>query len=78
MELIFEIRDAEEGGLYAHALGHSIFTEGESWDELRANVLEAVSLHFEGATVRPRLVQMHSRSFHWNQLTPKKAGNGSA
>ena len=59
MELIFEIRDAEEGGLYARALGHSIFTQGANWDELRANVLEAVSLHFEEATTRPKLVQMH-------------------
>ena len=59
MELIFEIRDAEEGGFYARALGHSIFTEADSWDELRANVLEAVSLHFEDASSRPRLVQMH-------------------
>ena len=58
-ELIFEIRDAEEGGFYARALGHGIFTEADSWDELRANVLEAVSLHFEDATNRPRLVQMH-------------------
>jgi len=59
MELIFEIRDAEEGGYYARALGHGIFTEGENWDELRANVLEAVSLHFEDAATRPRLVQLH-------------------
>ncbi len=59
MELIFEIRDADEGGLYARALGYSIFTEAENWEELRANVLEAVSLHFEDAEVRPRLVQMH-------------------
>ena len=47
MELIFEVRDADEGGYCARALGHSIFTEAETWDELRANVLEAVSLHFE-------------------------------
>ncbi len=53
MELIFEIRDAEEGGLFARALGHSIFTQAESWDELRRNVLEAVSLHFEDAATRP-------------------------
>ena len=46
MELIFEVRDAEEGGFYARALGEGIFTEGDSWDESRANVLEAVSLHF--------------------------------
>jgi predicted RNase H-like HicB family nuclease len=59
MELIFEIRDAEEGGFYARALGHAIFTEGDTWEELRANVLEAVSLHFEDLRARPRLVQMH-------------------
>jgi predicted RNase H-like HicB family nuclease len=59
MELIFEIRDADEGGFYARALGHGIFTQGENWDELRSNVLEAVSLHFEDAAMRPRLVQMH-------------------
>jgi hypothetical protein len=56
---IFEIRDAEEGGFYARALGHNIFTEGKTWNDLRANVLEAVALHFEDATARPRLVQMH-------------------
>lgn len=59
MELIFEIRDAEEGGFCARALGHAIFTEGDTWEALRTNVLEAVSLHFEDAPARPRLVQMH-------------------
>jgi predicted RNase H-like HicB family nuclease len=59
MELIFEVRDADEGGYYARALGHSIFTQGETWDELRANVLEATSLHFEEEAAQPRLVQLH-------------------
>jgi predicted RNase H-like HicB family nuclease len=59
MEVIFEIRDAEEGGFYARALGYAIFTQGETWEELRGNVVEAVSLHFEDAGMRPRLVQMH-------------------
>lgn len=59
MELIFEIHDAEEGGFYARALGHAIFTEAETWEELRSKVLGAVSLHFEYAPSRPRLVQMH-------------------
>ena len=58
MELIFEVREAEEGGYYARALGQPIFTEGDTWDQLRANVLEAVSLHFEEAAVRPRIVQL--------------------
>ena len=47
MELIFEVRHAEEGGYYARAVGHAIFTEAGSLEELRANILEAVSLHFE-------------------------------
>jgi hypothetical protein len=70
VELIFEVRDAEEGGFFARALGHGIFTEGENWDELRANVLEAVSLHFEDATTRPRFVQMH---YVKNELIPVEA-----
>jgi len=53
MELIFEIRDAEEGGYHARALGHAIFTQGDTWQELRDNVLEAVSLHFEDSAARP-------------------------
>ena len=59
MELIFEVRDADEGGYCARALGHAIFTEAETWEELRANVLEATSLHFEDSPVHPRLVQLH-------------------
>jgi predicted RNase H-like HicB family nuclease len=59
MELIFEVREAEEGGFYARALGHSIFTQGETWEELRRNVIESASLHFEDAAERPKLVQLH-------------------
>jgi len=59
MELIFEIRDAEEGGYCARALGYGIFTEAETWEELRKNVLEAVAVHFEEDAVRPRMVQLH-------------------
>jgi hypothetical protein len=59
MELIFEVRDAEEGGYCARALGHAIFTQAENWEELRANVLEATALHFEESSQHPRLVQLH-------------------
>jgi predicted RNase H-like HicB family nuclease len=59
MELIFEVREAEEGGYTARALGHAIFTEAETWDELRVNVLEVASLHFEDEAERPRLIQLH-------------------
>jgi len=59
VELIFEVRDAEEGGYCARALGHSIFTEADTWEDLRANVLETASLHFEDSSARPQLVQLH-------------------
>lgn len=59
MELIFEVRDAEEGGYFARALGFPIFTQAEEWQELRQNVLEASSLHFEDAPEKPRLIQLH-------------------
>jgi predicted RNase H-like HicB family nuclease len=59
MELIFEVRDTEEGGYSARALGRAIFTQADTWDELRANVQEATSLHFEDAAAQPKLVQLH-------------------
>jgi predicted RNase H-like HicB family nuclease len=59
MELIFEVREAEEGGYVARALGQAIFTEAETWQELRDNVLEVTSLHFEDAPAKPKLIQLH-------------------
>ena len=58
MELIFEVREAEEGGFTAQALGHSIFTEGDTWEELRSNVVEAAALHFEDAPARPHVIRL--------------------
>ena len=34
-EIIFEVTEAPEGGYDAWALGHSVFTQGEDWDDLR-------------------------------------------
>jgi predicted RNase H-like HicB family nuclease len=60
MELVFEVREAEEGGFIARALGYSIFTEAETWDELRHNVREVADLHFEDEGERPKFIQLHS------------------
>ncbi len=62
MELIFEIRDAEEGGYFAKTLGHAIFTQAETWEELRTNVMEATTLHFEGDPATPGVLQMHYKT----------------
>ena len=39
-EIIFEVTEAVEGGYDAKALGHSIFTQGEDWEDLKAMVRE--------------------------------------
>ena len=59
IELIFEVREAEEGGYVARALGRAIFTEADTWAELRENVLEVTSLHFEDALAEPKMIQLH-------------------
>ena len=59
MELIFEVRDADEGGFHARALGHAIFTQADTWEELRANAVEATALHFEEAAIQPKIIQLH-------------------
>ena len=46
-EIIFLVEEAPEGGYTVRALGHSIYTEGETLSELREAVVDAVKCHFE-------------------------------
>ena len=48
-EVIFLVEPDPEGGYTARALGHSIFTEADTWDELVLAVQDAVRCHFEDA-----------------------------
>jgi hypothetical protein len=57
-ELIFEIRDAEEGGYNAKALGYPIFTQAETWEELKIHVREALEVFFD-TPEQPKLVTLH-------------------
>jgi hypothetical protein len=45
-ELVFEITQESNGGFVAEALGESIITQADTWDELRANVREAVKAFY--------------------------------
>lgn len=58
-ELVFLIEEAPEGGYTARALGQSIFTEAETWEELEKAVREAVLCHFETDEERPKLLRLH-------------------
>ena len=52
-EIIFLVEEAEEGGYTARALGESIFTEGETMQELKENIQEVLDCHFDDASVKP-------------------------
>jgi hypothetical protein len=57
-EIIFEVQESREGGYEARALGHSIFTEADTLDELKGMVRDAVRCHFDPNTA-PRLIRLH-------------------
>ncbi len=57
-EIIFLVEEAPEGGYTARALGQSFFTDGDSAEELRKNVREAVECHFDEGQ-RPRIIRLH-------------------
>jgi hypothetical protein len=60
-ELVFEVSQESDGGYTAEALGEGIFTQGDTWEDLRRNVADAVeAYYFDGEKppqVRLRLVR---------------------
>ena len=57
-EIIFEVTETGEGGYSAQALGYSIFTQGDDWEDLKAMAKDAVLCHFEEDCV-PRVIRLH-------------------
>jgi len=45
-ELIFEVTQEANGGFCAECLTESIFTEGDTWEQLHANVRDAVRAYY--------------------------------
>ena len=54
-EIIFIVEESLDGGYEAKAVGYSIFTEGESVEELKNNIVEAVNCHFD-ANEKPPII----------------------
>lgn len=52
-EIIFLVEESPEGGYEAKALGYSIYTQGESWEDIRKAVKDAVLCHFEETDMPP-------------------------
>jgi len=57
-ELVFEVTQEGDGGFVAECLSESIVTQGDIWQELKANVRAAVSaFFFDGAA--PSQLRLH-------------------
>ncbi len=60
-EIVFEISQEADGGFIAEAIGENIFTQADTWDDLKANVREAVQAYYfdsaPPASIRLRLVR---------------------
>ncbi len=58
MEIVFSVTQESDGGFVGECLSHDIFTQGDSWDQLRANVREAVAAYFFDQP-KPSAIRLH-------------------
>ncbi|WP_457549287.1 2-oxoisovalerate dehydrogenase [Archaeoglobus sp.] len=56
-EIIFLVEETDEGYI-AQALGHSIYTQADSLEELKEMVKDAVECHFDEEE-RPKIIRLH-------------------
>ena len=57
-EIVFEVTQEADGGFCAECLTEGIFTQGDTWAELRTNVKEAVRAYYFDRP-RPDSVRLH-------------------
>jgi predicted RNase H-like HicB family nuclease len=57
-DLVFEATQEADGGYSAECLTENIFTQGDTWEELRANVVEATAAFFFDRPA-PERVRLH-------------------
>jgi hypothetical protein len=57
-EIIFSVQESPDGGYEAQALGHDIFTQGDTLEELREMVRDAVKCHFDEGSA-PSIIRLH-------------------
>ena len=59
MELVFEATQETDGGYVAECLSEDVVTQGDTWEELRTNVREAVEAYFFDKPVKPLRIRLH-------------------
>jgi len=57
-EIVFLVEESQDGGYYARAVNHSIFTQADTIEELKPMISDAVRCHFDN-TEMPGLIHLH-------------------
>ena len=57
-EIVFEVTQEEDGGFVAECLTEAIFTQADTWQDLRENVRDAVAAFYFDASV-PKCIRLH-------------------
>lgn len=57
-EIIFLVQESQDGGYFAKALGEGIITQGDTLEELKEMIRDAVKCHFEEDKL-PKIVHLH-------------------
>jgi hypothetical protein len=57
-EIVFEVTQESDGGYCAECLTEPIFTQANTWEDLRENVREAVAAFYFDQT-KPARIRMH-------------------
>ena len=59
-EIIFQIIEDEiDGGYTATALGYGISTQGETIEELKSNIRDAIQCYFDETMEKPQVSRLH-------------------
>ncbi len=57
-ELVFEVTQEADGGFVAECMTESIVAQGDTWEELRAMVIDAVHAYFFDGP-KPPAIRLH-------------------
>jgi DNA-binding transcriptional ArsR family regulator len=58
-EIIFEVLEDPTGGYTATALGLGIHSQGDTVEDLKAQLRDAVECYFDESAERPSVVRLH-------------------
>lgn len=58
-EILFLVEENEDGSFSARAASHSIYTEAASLDELKIDIMDAITCHFDDEANIPSIIRLH-------------------